>query len=72
MIVQVFDEFSIDVEILFNYLVFVLCTLSCSSLRRSVSVCFSSCFSFACIFRAGFICCICSSLRGNVRRNIRV
>jgi hypothetical protein len=33
MIVQVFDEFSIDVEILFNYLVFVLCTLSCSSLR---------------------------------------
>jgi hypothetical protein len=36
MVVQVFDEFSTGVEVLFNYLVFALCTPSCSSLRESV------------------------------------
>ena len=44
MVVQVFDEFSTGVEVLFYYLVFVLCTSSCSSLRVSVRVCFSNCF----------------------------
>jgi hypothetical protein len=29
-------SFSTSVEVLFNYLIFVLCTPSCSSLRRSV------------------------------------
>ena len=53
-------------------LLFVLWTSSYSNLRGSVSVCFSSCFSFACIFQVGFICCRCSNLRGNVRRDIRV
>ena len=54
MVVQVFDEFSPWVEVLFNYLVFVLCTPSYSSLRGSVRVCFSSCF-FICLYLPSWI-----------------
>ena len=54
MVVQVFDEFSIGIEVLFNYLVFVLCTPSCSSLRGSVKVCFFSCF-FICLYLPSWI-----------------
>jgi hypothetical protein len=57
---QVSNEFSTGLEVLLNYLVicflvFVLCTPSCFSSRGSVKVCFSSCFSFACIVQVGFI-----------------
>jgi hypothetical protein len=49
MVVQVYDKFSTGVEVLFNYLVFVLCTPSYFSLRVSVRVCFYSCF-FICLY----------------------
>jgi hypothetical protein len=52
--------------------VFVWFALSCSSLRGSVRVRFSRCFSFACFLQAELIWYICSSLRGSVRRVIRV
>jgi hypothetical protein len=54
MVVQVYDEFLTGVEVLFNYFVFVLCTPSCSSLRGSVRVRFSSCF-FICLYLPSWI-----------------
>jgi hypothetical protein len=72
MIVQVSDEFWPVLKFYLIILLFVLCAPSYSNLRGSIKICFSSCFSFACTFQAGFIWCICSSLRGSVRRDIRV
>jgi hypothetical protein len=55
MVIQVSDEFLTGVEVLLNYFVICIVAPSDSSLRGSIRVCFSSCFSSACIFQAEFI-----------------
>jgi hypothetical protein len=55
MVVQVSDEFSTSVEVLFNYLVICLVCSKLFQLEGEFRVYFSSCFSFVCVFQAGFI-----------------
>jgi hypothetical protein len=73
MVVQVLDELSTGVEVLFNYLVFVLCTPSCSSLRGSVEYVFLVFFFFICLYLPSWIHMMYMlQLEGSVRRDIRV